>query len=293
MFSSVQAGISTLITSSYQRYFVQPVDIPLVRQFSLLSILKCSLENPQKIVYPVFNQKRGHPVLIPAPIARGIADWQGEGGLKGYLAGFQNEAIDLPVADSYINLDLDTPGDYQKMLAAFREYCVPNRDECEALLKNVYCVPPQVYDHCQAVAELALKIARSIQEKVPGLNTQKIEAAACLHDLAKGQDDHARWAGNILTEMGFSGIDDIVSQHTDLESQEEISLESKIVYLADKYISGKQRVDLTLRYGEAKAKYGLSDGIEVKINRRQEVALKTKKELENILGHSLEKIIFA
>jgi len=67
---------------------------------------------------------------------------------------------------------------------------------------------------------------------------QTIEAATCLHDLAKGQDDHARRAGNILNEMGFSGIADIVSQHTDLESQEEISLESKIVYLADKYISG-------------------------------------------------------
>jgi molybdenum cofactor cytidylyltransferase len=293
MFSSIQAGASAVLKGKYKQIFVHPVDIPLIRPSSLQAILESSRQQPDKIIYPVFNHKRGHPVLIPTVFSSGIAEWQGEGGLKSYLTRFSDKAIEIPVADRFVNCDLDTPQDYQKMLADFENYTVPNGDECEALLKEIYNVPLPVYEHCRAVAEVALDIGNALKAKVPELEIRKIESAARLHDLAKVQGDHSRRGGEILATMGFSGISAIVAQHTDLESQDKISLESKIVFIADKYVSGKQRIELLKRFAEARNKHGFSAEAQARIVQRQETALKIKGDLESILGFALEKIVLA
>jgi molybdenum cofactor cytidylyltransferase len=292
MFTSVQAGVQAVVQGNYQKIFVHPVDIPLVRPSTLRAILEGSRQQPGKIIYPVFKQKRGHPVLIPTVFAAGIATWHGEGGLKSYLARFNGDAVELPVADRFIHCDLDSPGDYQSMLTEFGDYTLPDTNECEALLKDVYKVPQPVYEHCLAVAELAQGIGAAIKIKVPGLEMRKIESGAMLHDLARVQGNHARRGAEILDDHGFNAIGGIVAQHTDLESREEISLESKIVFISDKYISGKQRIELTRRFTEAKHKHGYSAEVQARIERRQETALKTERELEGLLGYSLEKIVF-
>jgi molybdenum cofactor cytidylyltransferase len=293
MFSSIQAGVRAVLQGNYATIFVHPVDIPLVRPSTLGEMLEASRQQPEEIIYPVFNHKRGHPVLIPTVLLAGMAEWQGEGGLKNYLARFSDKSIEIPVADRFINCDLDIPLDYQKMLADFEYYTVPVIDECEALLKDIYKVPQTVYEHCRAVAEVALDIGTALKAEVPELENRKIELAARLHDLAKVQSDHSRRGAEILDTMGFSGISAIVAQHTDLESRDEISLESKIVFIADKYVSGNQRIQLQERFSEARNKHGFSAEAQARIIQRQETALKTKRELESILGFALEKIVLA
>ena len=68
MFTSVQAGVRALL-SGYEAFFVMPVDIPLVRQATIKSLIATSRQHPGKIIYPVFHKKRGHPPLIPMSLA--------------------------------------------------------------------------------------------------------------------------------------------------------------------------------------------------------------------------------
>jgi len=120
MFSSIQAGVSHL-KPLHKGFFILPVDIPLVRIATVRSLMEAALENPDNIIYPTFGGKRGHPPLIPSSLAPAILEWGKSGGLKGALESYEKLARDIPVSDSFILFDIDTPEDYQKLLKSYRE----------------------------------------------------------------------------------------------------------------------------------------------------------------------------
>ena len=74
MFSSIQAGIRRLQTAP-QAFFILPVDIPLVRPATIRRLMDAAAENPDKIIYPIFGGKRGHPPLIPSSLIPAILGW--------------------------------------------------------------------------------------------------------------------------------------------------------------------------------------------------------------------------
>jgi molybdenum cofactor cytidylyltransferase len=114
MFSSIQAGIKQL-HREYQALFILPVDIPLVKAATVKNIMDTGISHPQSIVYPTFNDKRGHPPLIPSGLIPEILAWERDGGLKAYLKTKEQLAMNLPVNDSFILFDIDTPEDYEKL----------------------------------------------------------------------------------------------------------------------------------------------------------------------------------
>jgi CTP:molybdopterin cytidylyltransferase MocA len=120
MFSSIQAGIWQL-RPGYQAFFILPVDIPLVRTTTLQRLMEAAKENPGKIIYPAFKGKRGHPPLIPTSLIPAILGWRKNGGLKAVLKSYEKLALEVPVPDSNILFDIDTPEDYQELLKHYRE----------------------------------------------------------------------------------------------------------------------------------------------------------------------------
>jgi CTP:molybdopterin cytidylyltransferase MocA len=119
MFSSIQAGICRL-QPAHRAFFILPVDIPLVGPTTIKSLLKSAAENPGKIIYPVFAGKRGHPPLIPSELIPSILAWQKGGGLKVVLKSYEKLALEVPVPDSLILFDIDTPEDYAALLQRFQ-----------------------------------------------------------------------------------------------------------------------------------------------------------------------------
>lgn len=120
MFSSIQAGVRQL-PPEYQAFFLNPVDIPLVRTATIQSMMAAAKENPGKIIYPTFNGKRGHPPLIPSSLIPAISGWDKNSGLKAVLKLHEQLAREVAVADNFILLDIDTPKDYHKLLKQYRE----------------------------------------------------------------------------------------------------------------------------------------------------------------------------
>jgi len=118
MFSSVQAGVSSL-KSGHKSFFVMPVDIPLVKISTIKLLRNAYKEHPYKIIYPVFNNRRGHPPLIPISLAPIIAEWEQDGNLRAVLNAYEKVSLEVAVNDENILLDINTDKDYQALLKRF------------------------------------------------------------------------------------------------------------------------------------------------------------------------------
>ena len=100
--------------------------------------------------------------------------------------------------------------------------------------------------HCRAVAALADEMSAALTEKGITLDIEAIHTAALLHDIAKGERDHAAVGGLWLKELGLSNLAEIVRQHTEPDS--DALDEAGIVFLADKLVRGETRVKLEERF---------------------------------------------
>ena len=261
MFTSVCAGVQRL-QPGHRSFFILPVDIPLVRTATIRQILKVAVEYPDRIIYPVIGGKRGHPPLIPSALTKKILGWKENGGLKAFLSTQESLALEIPVADSNILLDMDTRADYSLVLERFQRYEIPADEESDVILNEIYNVPPIRNRHCLAVAKAAKTIGEALQKSGKNINPELIYAAARLHDIAKGQRKHDIAGGRILRDLGFGQTGDIVAVHSDLAGGDlHLSLEAKVVYLADKLVEEDRRVTLAERYDPTKRPFTLTPEI--------------------------------
>ena len=292
MFTSIQAGLRHL-NPGLEAFFIMPVDIPLVRPSTIKRLLNSAKEHPDKIIYPVFGKLRGHPPLIPSGMIPTIMQWKKPGGLKAILDLHEEIALEVKVPDSNVLLDIDTPEDYKILLERFQHYAVPSVEECEVILSDVCAVTPEVRRHCTQVSKVACAIGEALLQSGKNPDLEVIRAAAMLHDIAKGQMEHDSVGGQMLREMGFSKIGDIVAMHTDLpKGNIDLSLESKLVYLADKLVKGETLVSIEERFQSSNHLFGLIPEIASNISRRNSDALNIKHEIEHLLGSSLETVIY-
>jgi molybdenum cofactor cytidylyltransferase len=291
MFTSIQAGVGRL-PEKYKSFFILPVDIPLVRPVTIKRLMAAGISSPDRIIYPVFNKKRGHPPLIPSTLTHSILTWKEEGGLKSFLKTQENLAVETTVPDGNIHFDMDYYSDYELIKSRFSRLEIPSAEECEVIINDIYPLEPKLKRHCLKVAEVASNIGRKLSDLGNTVDLELIQAAAALHDIAKGQPHHDTAGAAILRDMGFGKTADIVAVHTDLAGGNgELSLESKIVFLADKLVKEDQLVDVEERYRDIDRRYGGSPEIDLKISQRLQHALKVKQELEKKLGCSLRSIL--
>ncbi len=106
--------------------------------------------------------------------------------------------------------------------------------------------------HCRAVAALADELGARLTEKGITLDSEAVHAAALLHDIAKGEHDHAAVGGLWLKELEYPALAEIVRQHTEPDS--DALNEAGLVFLADKLVRGAQRVELEERFSASLAK---------------------------------------
>jgi CTP:molybdopterin cytidylyltransferase MocA len=143
MFSSVKAGIEALRNGDeLQAALLFPVDAPLVSAETIAglidahymhsSILKNqplsgadSCEKPKAsldfaaFAVTVYKGKNGHPLLIPSEYFGEILDYAGEGGIKAIRNKYADSMIRYETEDEGCVLDMDTPEDYEKLLAHY------------------------------------------------------------------------------------------------------------------------------------------------------------------------------
>jgi molybdenum cofactor cytidylyltransferase len=290
MFSTIKIGVSHL-KAGYKGFFILPVDIPLVRTSTVKTILSAATLYPDKIIYPVFNKFRGHPPVIPASLIPVILNQNIDSNLKDILKKYKENELEVKVADQNILLDIDSPEDYQAALRRFQKYDIPSEEECEYILSDICMVSPERRRHCIKVSELACKIGNELLKAGRELDPDIIHAATLLHDIAKGKPKHDLAGGQILRDLGFEKVAELISIHSDIpEDNSNISLETKIVFLADKLVKGDTIVSLDERYLTSDRPFTVTPEIEAIIHQRKLRAVKVKQEIESLLGYPLEKI---
>ncbi len=288
MLSSVLAGLKSF-EAHIAAFFLLPADIPLVKPRTLAALLRAYRQSNVKIVYPCFGGLRGHPPLIASACVAALPPSY-EGGVRAYLNRYECRAQDLEVVDEAILMDCDTPEDFKRLQAyAFRED-IPTARECQMLWRR-YGTTKEVIAHCRLVAEVARTFAVHLNCAGLHLDPELIVAAGYLHDLAKGQPDHAAAGAQILEEMGYGRVGRIVAGHMDLPLQKHPIDESDLIYLADKYVAGDRLVSLQERFEGPLRKFADKPDILEKVVRRLKNTQTLKGRVEKALGIPLAEIM--
>jgi putative nucleotidyltransferase with HDIG domain len=289
MFSSISAG-SRALAGWVEAAFVLPADIPLVRPHTIRRMASIFVTRRDGIVYPVFEGRRGHPPLIERKILNEAAADGATGPLFDLLARHENEAINLLVADHGIHMDMDTPAEYDALcdLAACRD--IPTRAECETILFAQSVAPSQVR-HSRRVAEVAERIALALERSGLLLNVELVKAGALLHDLAKGQPNHAAVGAEFLRSMDFPRVATVVGAHTNLDFLGGQLDECAIVYLADKLVRGDNVVTLEWRFQPALTRFSDNPPALHAVQSRMATAQAVAQAVETRLGAPLISIV--
>ncbi len=107
MFSSIHAGLTI---ADGDPILVLPADMPFISSATVAGVM-AACAKAQRIVVPVWNGRRGHPVAFPASLHAAVLLAPSESTLKDALAGTGAERFDLQVDDDGILRDVDVPGD--------------------------------------------------------------------------------------------------------------------------------------------------------------------------------------
>ncbi|MHB1652633.1 MAG: DVU_1551 family NTP transferase [Desulfitobacteriaceae bacterium] len=285
MFSSVQTGVAQL-PSATKGFLLLPADMPLVKPKTIKQLLAVFKSSPG-IVYPCYQGVRGHPPVIDASYIPAILNWREDGGLRALLSRFEGDAVDEAVDDRGVLLDMDTLEDYIQ-LSAYDRVEAPSVEECYLLLEQ-FKVPERVRQHGLAVAAVACELGRQLNAAGCRLNLELLYAAGILHDMAKGEREHAQAGARLLTQ--YPAVAGIVAVHTDitLEPDQDLS-EKDIIYLADKLVQEDQLVGLQIRFGPGLEKFKNEPVLRQKVLERWQNAHAIKERIEESLNSSLEMV---
>lgn len=287
MVTSVKVGLAGLKSDS-EACFILPVDIPLIRSQTLQLLMEVFNGDSSKIIYPTFLGERGHPPLIPRQYADELSLWEGDGGLKGFLAQYDQRSLDVPVFDKGTLLDMDTREQYRRIVARYENIEVPLKTECDAMMAVRFSENHPVAKHSRVVARVARDIGEKLLRAGWPVNVDLIEACGYLHDIGKGEKKHARFGAQLLKKMGYPNIAGIIETHMALPFGDERNItEKEVLYLADKLVYGEKMLPLDRRLrSKLKQFSGRPEG-KVAAENRIRTAMKIEKAIEKITGETL------
>jgi molybdenum cofactor cytidylyltransferase len=110
MLVSIRLGIAGLPTDVHA-FYVWPADHPAVLTPTLARLAASAARD--KIVLPVHHGRRGHPALVGAGLIESIGAIPPGEGLRHLWRSRPKALIEVPVEDSGVLVDLDTPEDYE------------------------------------------------------------------------------------------------------------------------------------------------------------------------------------
>jgi molybdenum cofactor cytidylyltransferase len=109
MASSVRTGRAALSTGT-SGVIVTPCDYPLVLPSTVTSLLEIHAIDPERIIIPTHNGRRGHPLLVPRLLLEELQEGMT---LRDLVRSDPHRLHCIEVDDLGILIDMDTPEDYR------------------------------------------------------------------------------------------------------------------------------------------------------------------------------------
>ncbi|MGD2090720.1 MAG: nucleotidyltransferase family protein [Candidatus Aminicenantes bacterium] len=109
MFTSVKEGVKH-VKSPW--FFLTPGDFPLITKAIYQRLLDARDESGQFVFIPVFNGRKGHPILVKSDLVKELLEEPDDSNLRKFIKrkGFTPVQVD----DDSILVDIDTIEDYQR-----------------------------------------------------------------------------------------------------------------------------------------------------------------------------------
>lgn len=281
MFSSVQAGLRAM--QDVHAFFMQPVDIPLIKTSTIVKLRDAYEQKNKGIVYPVFLDKKGHPTLIDMVYKERILQDKGEGGLKKVLETLSENSLHVSVCDQAVLMDMDTPKDYEA-LRIYEAMNAPSPNECLAIMLEHH-VPEHIIKHCEAVGKKACDLYARVASYGIGIDKNTLFAAALLHDIARLEKNHAHVGAHLLKNMGYDAIGELIQTHMDINVEENASLNAaELLFLADKLVGEDQECGLEERFAKTMKKCEGNENALQNIRNRLISARRIVRKIEKLTG---------
>lgn len=241
MFTSVRLGLEAISAESEFCLFTT-ADSPCPSLYTVKLLIE-KLGDGKPAAIPRYNFQEGHPIGFNRELIPAILQHRDPPGLRNALGKMHIIISFVETPDSGILEHANTPEEYQLLLEHRRAERVPSSKRCTELW-NFFDTSHLVRRHCFKVTEVALAIADQFTAKGLPIDSDLVRAAALLHDLSKGQAHHAEVAADILSDLGYDQVADIVRHHMYLRTDKlQAPYEKYIVYIADKLVQGDSRLD--------------------------------------------------
>jgi CTP:molybdopterin cytidylyltransferase MocA len=115
MFESVRIGLrAALAVDATATVVLQPGDHPEVADSTLRTLVSSSRKRPDRAIIPQYDDRGGHPVLIPASIAALVLESGCPQGLKQFWLDHPELCCRVLVDDPTMLRDVDTPADLMR-----------------------------------------------------------------------------------------------------------------------------------------------------------------------------------
>jgi molybdenum cofactor cytidylyltransferase len=284
MYTSVQAGVAALESS--RRFFLLPVDCPLVRPETVGRLARASFSADSDVVVPVRRGVTGHPPLLAAVLHDEIGAADPPGGLRELLAEHAGRTALVDVADPGVTMDADTAEDLVRLREAAVHEDLPGEGRCVEILYE-HGASAALVAHADAVTSVAAALAMALNERDQFLCVPLVISAALLHDIARGRPRHAEAGADQLSRLGYPRVAALVRRHMRLNDPPGGALdEAHVVYLADKLVQDDRLVTVDERFAARLARFGDAGAREGVLARRGE-AERVLHRVEAVLGRSL------
>ncbi|MCK5098035.1 MAG: NTP transferase domain-containing protein [Desulfobacteraceae bacterium] len=235
MLSSIQEGVKNIQPDTVG-FFLLPVDIPAIRPSTINLMIQKFKRSNTNIILPYFDDKPGHPPLIPSYLKDDILALKNGSILRDLLFSKNTKRAPLKVHDQGILMDADDKNQYNKVCQKLKTRHIPDKEECLSIINEILPEHDSIRTHMADVSFAALKIAHAITHEI---NTDLIIAAALLHDIKRKEKNHAVAGAQFINKMGFTEVSKIISQHMDIDFNPKMDIKEKeIVYFADKICNG-------------------------------------------------------
>ncbi len=93
---------------------LHPVDHPLVAEETIRRLVQAHIEQPGKILIPVFVGTPGHPTLFPSRLFRELREAPLEEGARSVVLADSARIVRLDTEDAGVLRNIDTPEDYDR-----------------------------------------------------------------------------------------------------------------------------------------------------------------------------------
>jgi uncharacterized protein len=170
---------------------------------------------------------------------------------------------------------------------------IPSLEECNELMAK-YSMLPNIIAHSRQVMRVSLAITDNVKKGV-SLNRDMIIAAALLHDITKTRslktrEPHDQSGGDLLLELGFVSVGEIVKQHVillDFDPKARLK-ESEIINYADKRVMHDRIVSLAERVQDLIQRYGVTEEIKKRIQQNESQVIAIEKKIAGSIAIDLD-----